>query len=97
MMLESNYDNRFAGLGVGAKAGVANGNIIICEHDSKLKKIGKIKRRAITLDFSVVFGVKRGSKASQMVPKMEPISGKKQSNKMIEKWIPICIASGTDF
>ena len=38
MTLESNYDNRLAGVGVGANAGSANGKIIICEHDSKLKR-----------------------------------------------------------
>ena len=30
MVLESNYDNRFAGVDVDAKAGAANGKIIIC-------------------------------------------------------------------
>ena len=45
MMLESNYDNRFAGVGVGAKRGAANGKIIICRHDPKLKKVGRSKRR----------------------------------------------------
>ena len=49
-MLESNYDNRFAGVGNGVNVGAANGKIIICKHDSKLKKIGKTKRRATTLD-----------------------------------------------
>ena len=30
MMLKSNYDNRLAGVGRDAKAGVASGKIIIC-------------------------------------------------------------------
>lgn len=38
MRLKSNYDNRLVGVGGVAKAGVANGNIIICKHDSKLKR-----------------------------------------------------------
>ena len=38
MMLKSNYDNRLAGVGDGAKVGAANGNIIICKHDCKLKR-----------------------------------------------------------
>ena len=38
MMLKSNYDNRLAGVGDGAKSGAANGKIIICQHDSKLKR-----------------------------------------------------------
>ncbi len=79
MMLESNYDNRFVGVGGDAKAGAANGKIIICKHDSKLQKIGKSKRKATILDGSPVFDAQNGSKASQMVPEMEPISGKKRS------------------
>ena len=79
MMLRSNYDIRLAGVGGGAKGGAAKGKIIIGKHDCKLKKIGKTKRRATTLDSSSVFGAKSGSKASQMAPSMEPISGKKQS------------------
>ena len=46
MMLESNYDNRLGCVGLGEQAGVANGKIVICKHDSKLKNIGKSKRRA---------------------------------------------------
>ena len=38
MMLTSSYDNRLAGVGGGAKVGAANGKIIICKHDSKLKR-----------------------------------------------------------
>ena len=38
MMLRSDYDNRLAGGVGGAKAGAANGKIIICKHDSKLKR-----------------------------------------------------------
>ena len=78
-MLRSNYDNRRVGVGGDAKAGAANDKTIICKHDSKLKEIGKTKRRATTLDSSPVFGAKSDSKASQMALKMEPISGKKQS------------------
>ena len=37
MMLKSKYDNALAGVGDGARAGGANGNIIICKHDCKLK------------------------------------------------------------
>ena len=79
MILESNYGNRFAGVGVAAKASVANGKIIVCKHDSKLKKIGKTKRKASALDSSHVFGTENGSNASQTATKMEPISGEKQS------------------
>ena len=64
MMMRSNYDNRLAGVGGAAKAGGANGKIIICKHDSKLKKIGKSKRRPTTLDRSAVFEARGGSKAS---------------------------------
>jgi len=42
MMLKSNYDNHLVGVGGGAKAGVADGNIIICKHDPKLKHLQKI-------------------------------------------------------
>ena len=63
MMLESNYDNRFAGGGVGAKAGVANGKIIIWKHKSKLKKIRKSKRKATLVDRYPVFSTKSDSKA----------------------------------
>ena len=42
MMLKSNYDNDLAGVGGGAKVDAANGNIIICKHDSKLKHLQKI-------------------------------------------------------
>ena len=38
MMMKSNYDNRLGGVGGVAKAGAANGKIIICKHDSKLKR-----------------------------------------------------------
>ena len=79
MMLRSNYDNGLAGVDGGAKVGVANGKIIICKHDSKLKKIGKSKRRATPLDRLSLFEATSGLKAFQMAPKMEPISGKKQS------------------
>ena len=79
MMFESNYDNRLAGPGDAAKVGAANGKQIILKHDSKLKKIGVSKRRATPLDPYPVFGANSGSKASQMAPKMEPISGKKRS------------------
>ena len=92
-MLESNYDNRLAGVGVGAKAGPANGKIIICKHDSKLKKIGKTKRRATTLDSSPFL---RAKSCSKVAPKMEPISGQKAIHKLIDKWISICMASGGD-
>jgi len=80
-MLESNYDNRSAGVGVDARAGAGFGKIIICKHDSKLKKIGKSTRRATPLDRYPVFGSKSDSKASQMVFKIQPISRKKRSNK----------------
>ena len=70
MMLKSNYDNRFGGVGIDVKAGAAVGKIIICKHDSKLKKIGKTKRRATTLDSFPVFGAKSDSKASQMAANM---------------------------
>ena len=79
-MFESTYDNCFADVGDGAKAGVANGKNIISEQDSKLKKMGRRKRRATTLDRSSVFGAKSGSKAFQMAPKMKPMSGKNQSH-----------------
>ena len=46
MMFESNYDNRLAAPGNGAKVGAANGKQIILKHDSKLKQIGKRKRRS---------------------------------------------------
>ena len=36
MMLTSNYDNHLVGVDGDDKAGAANGNIIICKHDSKL-------------------------------------------------------------
>ena len=81
MMLKSNYDTRLDGVGDAATAGVANGKIIICKHDSKLKKIGKSTRRATPLDRYPVFGSKSDSKASQMVFKIQPISRKKRSNK----------------
>ena len=79
MILESNYDNRLANVGIGAKAGAANGKIVIWKYNSKLKKIGKSKRRATLVDRYLFFGAKGGSKSSQMASKMEPISGKKQS------------------
>ena len=50
MMLESIYDNCFAGVGDGAKAGVANAQKIISKQDSKLKKIGRRNRRETTLE-----------------------------------------------
>ena len=50
MMCESNYDNRLAGPGDGAKVGAANGKQLILKHNSKLKKTGENKRRATTLD-----------------------------------------------
>ena len=37
-MLRPKYDNRLDGVGDGAKAGAANGKIVICKHDSKLKR-----------------------------------------------------------
>ena len=64
MMFESNYHNYFAGVGDGAKAGVANGKQIISKQDSKLKKIGRRKRRATTLDLPLVFKAKRVLMAS---------------------------------
>ena len=80
MMFESNYDNCLAGVGDSARAGVANGKNIISKHDSKLKKIGRRKRSATALDRYPVLRAKSCSKASQMAPKMEPISGKKNKN-----------------
>ena len=80
MMLRSNYDNRLDGVGGDAKAGVTNGKIIICKHDSKFKEIGKTKRRTTTLDSSLVFEATSGLKGSKMAPKMESISRKKQFN-----------------
>ena len=87
LMLRSSYDNRL--VGGDATAGAANGKIIICKHDVKLKKIGKTKRRTTTLVSSPVFGAKSGSKASQMAAKIEPISGKKQSKN--------CLINGYQF
>ena len=84
MMFDSNYNIFVGGVGDGAKAGVANGKKIISKQDSKLKNIGRRKRRATTLDRFSVFGAKSGSKASQMASKMEPISRKKPSkNRLI--------------
>ena len=37
MMCRSNYDIGVGGTGDGSRAGAANGNIIICKHDCKLK------------------------------------------------------------
>ena len=65
MMIRSNYDNRLGGVDGGAAAGADNGKMIICKHDCKLKKIGKTKRRATTLDGSRDFEAKSVSKASQ--------------------------------
>ena len=52
-MFESRYDNRLAGGGNDAKAiakaGVAKGKTIISKWDSKVKKIGRRKRRARSL------------------------------------------------
>ena len=79
MMFESNYDNCFAGVGGGAKPGVADVKNIISKQDSKLKKIRKSKRRATSLDRPPVLGAQSGLKAFQMAPKMEPISRKKPS------------------
>ena len=42
MMLTSNYYNDLVGGGGDAKAVAANGNTIICKHDSKLKHLQKI-------------------------------------------------------
>ena len=42
MLLKPKYDNHLAGVGGGAKVAVANGNILICKHDSKLKLLQKI-------------------------------------------------------
>ena len=47
------------------------------------EKDRKPQRRANTLDPYLVFGAKSGSKAFQMAPKMEPISGKKQSKNWL--------------
>ena len=79
MLFESNYDNRLAESGDGAKAGPVNGKQIILKHDSELKKKGKSNRRATSLDTSPVVGARSGLKASHMASKVEPISGKKQS------------------
>ena len=79
MMFDSNYDTCLAGVGDGAQVGVANGKNIISKHDSKFKKIGVSKRIATTLDSSFVFGAKSGSRASQVAPKIKPMSGKNQS------------------
>ena len=69
MFFESNYNNRFAGRGSGVEADVANGKKIILKQDSKLKKMGRRKRKATTLDSPPVFAAKSGSQASQMVSK----------------------------
>ena len=78
MLLEPNYDNRFAGDGDVARAGAANGTKIYSKQESKLKKIERSRRRATTLDSSPVFGARSGSKASQMASKVQ-ISGTNQS------------------
>ena len=44
MMLRSNYDNRLVGVDGGAKGGVGNGKIMICKHDSKLKRPNMFKK-----------------------------------------------------
>ena len=49
MMLKSNYDNRLAGVGGGAKVDVGNGNIIICKHDCKLKRPNMFKKSLLDL------------------------------------------------
>ena len=69
MMLESNYDKRVARVGVDAKAGAANGKIIICKHDSKLKKIGKSKRRGTSLDPPPVLEPKVVQRLPKWLPK----------------------------
>ena len=69
MMLESNHDNRFIGVVVGAKASAANGKIIICKHDSNLKKIGKSKRRATLLDRHPFLAPKVGQRLVKWLPK----------------------------
>ena len=68
-MFESNYDNCFAGVGDGAKADVANGKNIISKQDSKLKKIGRRKRRATTLDPPPVFRAKNVQRLPKWLPK----------------------------
>ena len=61
-----------------------------------MKKIGRRTRRATTLD-PLFLWAKSGSKASEMAPKVEPISGQKTVQQIIEKWIPIRIAWAEDF
>ena len=49
MMLKSNYDNRLVGVGGGVTAGVANGNIIICKDDCKLKRPNMFQKSLLPL------------------------------------------------
>ena len=79
MMLQSNYLICFDGVALVPRL------LLLLVLDKKLKKdfkkekIGDSKRRARSLDRSPVIGAKSGSKASQMVPKMKPIAGKKKA------------------
>ena len=87
MMFGSNYHKPFAGVGDDCKAGVANDLNIISKHDSKLKKTGRIKRRSTTQKW-----VKGFQNAFQNGADI----WKQAIQKLIDKWIPICIALGDD-
>ena len=93
MLLVSNYDSRLGGLGDGAKTGAANGKQIISKQDSKLKKIGKSNHFGFITCF-------RSQKWFEALPngfQNEADVRTKSIQKLIDKWIPICIASGCDF
>ena len=85
-----------AGIGDGDKVGVAKSGNIILKEVSKLTKIGRRNRTARSLDVSLLFGAKRGSKACQMAPTMEPKREQIPTNKLLEKWISNFIPLGCD-
>ena len=64
MMLKPNYDNRLAGVGGDATAGAANGNIIICKHDCKLKRPNMFKNSHCNGSF---FLGSKGKRTSSLV------------------------------
>ena len=95
MMLSSNYDNRLDGVDGGATAGVANGKIIICEHDSELKKIDRPKEEPPPWLVPLFLE----PKVIRSLPKWVRNGADFQTKaiqKLIDKWIPICIASRRD-